>query len=83
MEWILGLCAAGLAVALFAAIVTGTMPHGGAAGVAAWHAFQPKDKQAAADVVVQERAGILQYEMWHCLPSDPVRPEEGTEGKNT
>ena len=49
----------GLAFSLFFAIVTGRMPgHGGsAAGLTAFHAFQPKDKQNAIEVIIDENAG--------------------------
>ena len=49
----------GLAILLLGAIVGGWMPHGGGSGASltAFHAFQPKDKQRAVEVIIDEKAG--------------------------
>jgi hypothetical protein len=48
-----------MAVLLFVAIACDWMPHGGGSGAAltAFHDLQPKDKQRAVEMIIQEKAG--------------------------
>jgi hypothetical protein len=48
-----------MAVLLAVAIVYNRMPHGDGSGAAltAFHDFQPKDKQKAVEMIIEERAG--------------------------
>lgn len=61
MDWVVGLIMVLAAAALFWMIITGRPSRaggsGGIASLSAFHDFQPKDKQNAVEMIIDQRAG--------------------------
>ena len=76
--WVILVCAAAL---LFYFIASDKMPHGGG-GIAAltvFHDWQPKDKQEAVEVIIDEKAGKRQFGLTNEEPDAGNEPQKGAE----
>ncbi|MGA9119888.1 MAG: hypothetical protein WB699_11030 [Bacteroidota bacterium] len=77
--WSILILAAGI---LFYVIVAGKMPEkgGGIAGLTAFHDMQPKDKQEAVEVIIDQNANKRRFDMTNEKPENGEEPEGRKEG---
>ena len=79
--WVILTCAAGL---LLYFIVSDKMPHGngGIAALTVFHDWQPKDKQEAVEVIIDENANKRRFGITNEEPDEGYERKEGAE-RNT
>ena len=82
MDVVIGLILVLFGGALFIAIIADVMPHGGGgiASLTAFHDMQPKDKQEAVQVIIDQKAGKRRFDQGNEKPEKGEESHGRTEG---